>query len=224
MDAGQTPLDFTYNFSAVLGNAVTKESYIEIVFPVEFSITLNANPTLRNLQFACPDACEQATWSVASAVTKEANWNSGGIAKNVLKITNLFAVYHDEGYQIKFGLSGWSHTIGEQCDSFIITSHWDDKSGNIYMLDIMKSLLLQQSSLRAVDCVVKSVDFLSADTQIIHRLSGGTLPTTNKDTTVLTYYKELSFETLFNSKGNACLSANDLSLYYFSTYAKQADG
>ena len=224
MDAGQTPLDFTYNFSAVLGNAVTKESYIEIVFPVAFTIALNSNADLRNLQFACPDACEQASWVVASAVTKDLNWNSGGIAKNVLRITNLFAVYHPEGYQIKFGLSGWSHTIGEQCDSFIITSHWDDGSGKIYQLDIMKSLLLQQSSLRAVDCVVKPVDFLSEDTQQIHRLSGGTLTPINEGTTVLTYYKELSYGTLFSSKGNACLSDNSGSLYYFSTYAKQADG
>ena len=38
--AGQSPLDFTYTFTARLGNAVTKEHVLEIAFPPEFNINL----------------------------------------------------------------------------------------------------------------------------------------------------------------------------------------
>ena len=153
--AGQTPLDFTYNFGAKLGNPVTQETYIELVFPTEFNIVLKTDKILRNAQLSCTTTCGGATWDLDDTVYEVANWNGLGKTKKTLKIRNLFKNYLEQGYQISFGLSGWSHTVGEQCDSFIILTKWDT-GGQTYLLDHMSSLLLQQSSLRAVDCVVKA--------------------------------------------------------------------
>jgi len=36
-----------------------------------------------------------------------------GKTRQVLKIDGIFAVYREENYKITFGISGWSHTVGE---------------------------------------------------------------------------------------------------------------
>ena len=89
----------------------------------------------------------------------------------------------------------------------------------------MSSLLLQQSSLRAVDCVVKSTDFLTDATIVVKRLSGGTLEKVNDSDGSHRWYKyQLDYTQTFSSKGSACITSGNYDSYYFSVFAKQADG
>lgn len=68
ISAGRLVLDFTYTFSAKIGNALNIDSYIEVNFNPEFKIKLQDDAALRTAQFNCEVGCDSSGAIVSDEV------------------------------------------------------------------------------------------------------------------------------------------------------------